>query len=82
MVPHALLTVELQVAADALQAAAFVALEGGLVGATAGVTLLTNQDAVHPRRALIAHYKSKYNSEVANRKEATEFKVLRAFSKS
>lgn len=58
VVPHALLAVELQLAADALQAAAFVALKGGLVRATAGVTLLTNQDAVHsllPCRALTAH---------------------------
>lgn len=77
VVPHALLTMELQLAADALQAAAFVALEGGLVRATAGVALLTNQDAVQPllrRRALAAHYMSKCNSEVATQTEANEFK--------
>jgi hypothetical protein len=31
MVPHAFLTMELQLAADALQAAALVAFKGGLV---------------------------------------------------
>lgn len=84
VVPHALLAVELQLAAHALQAAAFIALEGGLVSATAGVALLTNQDTVQPLlrwRALTAHYTPKYNSEVAHRTETTESKVLNALCK-
>lgn len=77
VVPHAILTVELQLAAGALQAAAFVALEGGLVGTTAGVTLLADQGAVQAlfRRALTAHYRFKYNREVEKRTEATGFQV-------
>lgn len=58
VVPHAVLAVELQLAAGALQAAAFVALEGGFLGAAAGVTLLAHQHSVHPLlRALAAHYR-------------------------
>lgn len=48
VVPHALLPVQLQLAAGTLQAAALVALVGGLVRAAAGVALLADQGTVHP----------------------------------
>lgn len=47
VVPHALLAMELQLAAGALQAAAFVALERGLIWTPAGVVLLAAQHRVH-----------------------------------